>query len=87
MRHAVGTLQPLAGMPGNWNQFCASTWWLSERVELLPHRRRVFIDIDSLLRPVYGRAKQPATARQDRIAVLRKDCAAAGHHGRTSRSR
>jgi hypothetical protein len=49
---------------------------LCERVELLPGAdARVFIDIDSLLRPVYGHAKQGASYGHTKIAgkqVLRK---------------
>jgi hypothetical protein len=50
---------------------------LCERVELLPEAAdaRVFIDIDSLLRPVYGHAKQGASYGHSKIAgkqVLRK---------------
>jgi DDE family transposase len=49
---------------------------LCERVELLPGaEQRVFIDIDSLLRPVYGHAKQGASYGHTKIAgkqILRK---------------
>jgi DDE family transposase len=49
---------------------------LSARVELLPGAdERVFIDIDSLLRPVYGHAKQGANYGHTKIAgkqILRK---------------
>jgi hypothetical protein len=49
---------------------------LCDRVALLPGSdRRVFIDIDSLLRPVYGHAKQGASFGHTKIAgkqVLRK---------------
>ena len=49
---------------------------LCERVDLLTGAdRRVFIDIDSLLRPVYGHAKQGASYGHTKIAgkqVLRK---------------
>lgn len=49
---------------------------LCERVELLPGAdRQVFIDIDSLLRPVYGHAKQGASYGHTKIAgkqILRK---------------
>jgi hypothetical protein len=49
---------------------------LCERVDLLAGaEKRVFIDIDSLLRPVYGRAKQGASYGHTKIAgkqVLRK---------------
>jgi hypothetical protein len=49
---------------------------LCERVELLPGAdARVFIDIDSLLRPVYGHAKQGASYGHTKIAgkqILRK---------------
>ena len=49
---------------------------LSARVDLLPgSRQRAFIDIDSLLRPVYGHAKQGASYGHTKIAgkqILRK---------------
>ena len=49
---------------------------LCERVDLLPGAdEQVFIDIDSLLRPVYGHAKQGASYGHTKIAgkqVLRK---------------
>ena len=49
---------------------------LCGRVELLPGaRERAFIDIDSLLRPVYGHAKQGASYGHTKIAgkqILRK---------------
>lgn len=49
---------------------------LCERVDLLPGAAgRVFVDIDSLLRPVYGHAKQGASYGHTKIAgkqVLRK---------------
>jgi hypothetical protein len=49
---------------------------LCERVDLLPGAdQQVFIDIDSLLRPVYGHAKQGASYGPTKIAgkqVLRK---------------
>lgn len=49
---------------------------LCERVDLLPGaENRVFVDIDSLLRPVYGHAKQGASYGHTKIAgkqVLRK---------------
>src|SRR4029078_4267449 len=49
---------------------------LCERVDLLPGADvRAFVDIDSLLRPVYGRAKQGASYGHTKIGgkqVLRK---------------
>ena len=49
---------------------------LCERVQLLPGSdERAFVDIDSLLRPVYGRAKQGASYGHTKIAgkqILRK---------------
>jgi hypothetical protein len=49
---------------------------LCERVDLLPGAgQRVFVDIDSLLRPVYGHAKQGASYGHTKVAgkqVLRK---------------
>ena len=64
-------------MPVNWNRSCASTWPHCVSVcELLPGAdARVFIDIDSLLRPVYGHAKQGASYGHTKIAgkqILRK---------------
>jgi hypothetical protein len=42
---------------------------LCERVDLLPGaRQRVFVDIDSLVRPVYGHAKQGASYGHTKIA-------------------
>ena len=53
---------------------------LCDRVDLLPGAdERVFIDIDSLLRPVYGHAKQGASYGHTKIAgkqVLRKGLSA-----------
>ena len=52
---------------------------LCERVDLVPGAgQEVFIDIDSLLRPVYGHAKQGASYRHTKIAgkqILRKGLA------------
>src|SRR4029079_11429869 len=49
---------------------------LCRRVDLLPGAdQRVFVDIDSLLRPVYGHAKQGASYGHTKIAgkqILRK---------------
>ncbi|KMO80306.1 hypothetical protein MCHLDSM_01696 [Mycolicibacterium chlorophenolicum] len=49
---------------------------LCARVELLPGAdARAFVDIDSLLRPVYGHAKQGASYGRSKIAgkqILRK---------------
>src|SRR5690606_7330768 len=61
----------------NSNQFCGSTWpELYRRVDLLPGaEEQVFIDVDSLLRPVYGHAKQGASYGHTKIAgkqILRK---------------
>jgi hypothetical protein len=53
---------------------------LCERVDLLPGvGQEVFIDIDSLLRPVYGHAKQGASHGHTKIAgkqILRKGLSA-----------
>ena len=54
-----------------------STWpHCAERVDLLPGAdERAFVDIDSLLRPVYGHAKQGASYGHTKIAgkqILRK---------------
>ncbi|MBV8346313.1 MAG: IS1380 family transposase [Mycolicibacterium sp.] len=55
---------------------------LCDRVELLPGADvRAFVDIDSLLRPVYGHAKQGASYGHTKIAgkqVLRKGLSALG---------
>ena len=64
-------------MPASSNRCCASIWWrLCGRVELLPGAdQRAFVDIDSLLRPVYGHAKQGASYGHTKIAgkqMLRK---------------
>ncbi len=66
-----------SGMPASSNRCCASIWWRCARgVDLLPGAdARVFIDIDSLLRPVYGHAKQGASYGHTKIAgkqILRK---------------
>ncbi len=59
---------------------------LCGRVDLLPPNaaeQRVFIDIDSLLRPVYGHAKQGASYGHTKIAgkqILRKGLSPARHH-------
>jgi hypothetical protein len=57
---------------------------LCDRVDLLPAaNERVFIDIDSLLRPVYGHAKQGASYGHTKIAgkqVLRKRALTSGGH-------
>ena len=57
---------------------------LCERVDLLPGADgRAFVDIDSLLRPVYGHAKQGASYGHTKIAgkqILRKGPVPAGHH-------
>ncbi len=49
---------------------------LAQRVDLLPgSEQQVYLDIDSLLRPVYGHAKQGASYGHTKIAgkqVLRK---------------
>ena len=64
-------------MPASSNRFCVNIWWrLCDRVDLLPGAdEQVFIDIDSLLRPVYGHAKQGASYGHTKIAgkqILRK---------------
>ena len=44
---------------------------LCQRVELLPGaRRRTFVDIDSLLRPVYGHAKRATRGRTYRLSYV-----------------
>ena len=72
-------------MPASWNRCCAQHLAaLCERVDLLPGADvRAFIDIDSLLRPVYGHAKQGATYGHTKIAgkqVLRKGLSPSGDH-------
>ena len=63
--------------PCSWPRCCGPIWstW-SERTDLLPGiAERAFIDIDSLLRPVFGHAKQGASYGHTKIAgkqVLRK---------------
>src|SRR5712672_2123118 len=64
-------------MPANSSRYCGSIWSLcASGVDLLPGAdAQVFIDIDSLLRPVYGHAKQGASYGHTKIAgkqVLRK---------------
>ena len=64
-------------MPVSWSRCCAAHLAaLCERVDLLPGAEvRAFVDIDSLLRPVYGHAKQGASYGHTKIAgkqVLRK---------------
>ena len=53
-----------------------STWWRCASGSICcPEPVRVFIDIDSLLRPVYGHAKQGASYGHTKIAgkqILRK---------------
>lgn len=52
---------------------------LCQRVDLLPGaHRRAYVDIDSLLRPVYGHAKHGASYGHTKIAgkqILRKSLA------------
>jgi hypothetical protein len=63
---------------------------LCERVDLLPGAdEQVFIDIDSLLRPVYGHAKQGASYGHTKIAgkaILRKGLSPLGTTISTGRS-
>jgi hypothetical protein len=57
---------------------------LVARTDLLPGiDQRAFIDIDSLLRPVYGHAKQGASFGHTKIAgkqVLRRGLSGVGDH-------
>ena len=57
---------------------------LTERTQVLAGiEQQTFLDIDSLLRPVYGHAKQGASYGHTKIAgkqVLRKGLSPAGHH-------
>ena len=57
---------------------------LCERVDLLPAAEQVFIDIDSLLRPVYGHAKQGASYETKIAGIPRKGVA--GHHDQHPRT-
>lgn len=63
---------------------------LCERADLLPGAdEQVFIDIDSLLRPVYGHAKQGASYGHTKITgkqILRKGLSPLGTTNRTRRS-
>ena len=63
----------------------ASIWSrCAARAELLPgSEQRVFFDIDSLLRPVYGHAKQGASFGHTKIAgqaAAAQGTVPAGHH-------
>ena len=63
--------------PASWNRCCANTWsrWPNAPELLVGIDEQAFIDIDSLLRPVYGHAKQGASYGHTKIAgkqVLRK---------------
>ena len=64
-------------MPASWNRCYANTWSRCAPGSICcptPHAQ-VFIDIDSLLRPVYGHAKQGASYGHTKIAgkqILRK---------------
>src|SRR6476646_8497782 len=66
----------LSVMPASWIRCWPSIWGLCERVDLLPGAQmRAFVDIDSLVRPVYGHHKQGASYGHTKIAgkqVLRK---------------
>ena len=64
-------------MPASWSRCCASIWWRCVRGSICcpAPMQRAFVDIDSLLRPVYGHAKQGASYGHTKIAgkqVLRK---------------
>ena len=63
---------------------CPSGFVLAGRTDLLPGIEQVaFVDIDSLLRPVYGHAKQGASFRHTKIAgeagAAARPVAAGGH--------
>ena len=67
----------LRSRPTNSNRCYASTWWrcASGSICCPGVGQEVFIDIDSLLRPVYGHAKQGASYGHTKIAgkqILRK---------------
>ena len=64
-------------MPASSSRYCASIWWRCAGGSICcpGPTERVFIDIDSLLRPVYGHAKQGASYGHTKIAgkqILRK---------------
>ena len=64
-------------MPASSSRCCASIWWrcVSGSICCPAPMQQVFIDIDSLLRPVYGHAKQGASYGHTKIAgkqILRK---------------
>ena len=64
-------------MPANSSRCCASIWWRCAGGSICcpAPTQQVFIDIDSLLRPVYGHAKQGASYGHTKIAgkqILRK---------------
>ena len=64
-------------MPASWSRYCASIWWRCAVGSICcpPRPSSVFVDIDSLLRPVYGHAKQGASYGHTKIAgkqILRK---------------
>ena len=64
-------------MPANSSRCCASIWWRCAGGSICCPApiEQVFVDIDSLLRPVYGHAKQGASYGHTKIAgkqILRK---------------
>ena len=63
-------------MPANSSRCWANTWWRCVSGSICcPAAEQVFVDIDSLLRPVYGHAKQGASYGHTKIAgkqILRK---------------
>ena len=72
-------------MPANSSRCYVSIWWhCAQQVDLLVGAdEQVFIDIDSLLRPVYGHAKQGGSYGHTKIAGesdLPQGALAAGHH-------
>ena len=63
--------------PCSWPRCCGPTWspWSAARVCCPGSAERAFVDIDSLLRPTFGHAKQGASYGHTKIAgkqVLRK---------------
>ena len=63
--------------PANSSRYCANTWWRCAGGSICcpAPLSEVFVDIDSLLRPVYGHAKQGASYGHTKIAgkqILRK---------------
>ena len=73
-----------SAMPTSWPRWPARIWWRWRAHPLLPGiEQRAFVDIDSLLRPVYGHHKQGASFGHAKIAgraLLRLGPVPADHH-------